>query len=99
MTAVLISGGLTFLVGLLIFRPFSVTGGHPRVPARTADDDRGRELLRQLRDLDDDLAAGKLTHGDHARLRDPVEREAAAILSRRTQSTAGTGVVTAKAPS
>src|SRR5262249_46939953 len=77
------------------FRPFSVTGGHPRVPARTADDDRGRELLRQLRDLDDDLAAGKLTHGDHARLRDPVEREAAAVLGRGARRAArSTAVVT-----
>ena len=98
MTAVLISGGLTFLVGLLIFRPFSVTGGHPRVPARTADDDRGRELLRQLRDLDDDLAAGKLTHGDHARLRDPVEREAAAVLGRGAKRAARSTAVVTPAP-
>src|SRR5262249_9387655 len=60
-----------------------------------ADEDRGRELLRQLRDLDDDLAAGKLTHGDHARLRDPVEREAAAVLGRGARRAArSTAVVT-----
>jgi hypothetical protein len=95
MTVVLLSGGLTFLVGLLILRPFSVTGGRPRVRAHTPDDDRRRELLRQLRDLDDDLAAGKLTADDHARLRDPVEREAAAVLGRKAQRPAGsTGVVT-----
>ena len=33
------------------------------------DVDRRRALLRQLRDLDDDLAAGKLTEEDHRRLR------------------------------
>ena len=96
MTVVLISGGLTFLVGLLILRPFSVTDGRLRARAHTPDDDRRRELLRQLRDLDDDLAAGKLTQDDHARLRDPVEREAAAVRGRKAQRPAGrTAVVTA----
>src|SRR5215468_4931147 len=99
MTVVVISGGLTFVIGLLILRPLSVTDGRLRLQAHAPDDDRRRELLRQLRDLDDDLAADKLTAGDHARLREPVEREAAAVLVRRTQGPAGTGVVTAKAPS
>jgi hypothetical protein len=95
MTVVLLTGGLTFLVGLLIFRPFSVTDGRLRVRADAPEDDRRRELLRQLRDLDDDLAHGKLTADDHARLRDPVEREAAAVLSRKAQRPAGsTAVVT-----
>ena len=95
MTVVLISGGLTFVVGLLILRPFSVTGGRLHVRAYAPDDDRRRELLRQLRDLDDDLAAGKLTQADHVRLRDPVERAAAAVLRRKTQGQAtGTAVVT-----
>ena len=99
MTAVIITGGLTFVVGLLILRPFSVTGGRPHVRAHTPDDDRRRELLRQLRDLDDDLAAGKLTQADHIRLRDPVEREAAAVLGHKTQGPAGgTAVVTSGLP-
>jgi cytochrome c-type biogenesis protein CcmH/NrfG len=89
MTVVLLSGGLTFLAGLLIFRPFSVAGGRHHVRAPAPDDDHRRELLRQLRDLDDDLAAGKLTHDDHARLRDPVEREAAAALAGQAQHPAG----------
>jgi cytochrome c-type biogenesis protein CcmH/NrfG len=89
MTVVLLSGGLTFVVGLLILRPFSVTGGRLHVRAYTPDDDRRRELLRQLRDLDDDLAAGKLTQADHVQLRGPVEREAAAVLRRKTQGPAG----------
>jgi cytochrome c-type biogenesis protein CcmH/NrfG len=97
MTVVLISGGMTFIVGLLILRPLSMTRGHLHVRAHTSDDVRRRELLRQLRDLDDDLAAGKLTNTDHVRLRGPVEREAAAVLRRvRTQGrAAGTGSVTA----
>jgi cytochrome c-type biogenesis protein CcmH/NrfG len=95
MTVVVISGGLTFVIGLLILRPFSAKDGRLQLPAHAPDEDRRRELLRQLRDLDDDLAAGKLTAGDHARLRDPVEREAAATLSRKDQGPAGeTGAVT-----
>src|SRR5215471_17091946 len=98
MTVVLLSGGLTFLVGLLVFRPFSVTDGRVRARAAAPEDDRRRELLRQLRDLDDDLAAGKLTQEDHARLRDPVEREAAAVLARKAPGPAGSAAVAAPAP-
>jgi len=99
MTVVFISGGLTLVVGLLIMRPFSVTGGRMHVRSHTPDDDRRRELLRQLRDLDDDLAAGKLTQADHIRLRDPVEREAAAVLGHKTQGPAGgIAVVTSGLP-
>jgi hypothetical protein len=93
MTVVLLSGGLTFLVGLLILRPFSGTAGRLHVQARTPDDDRRRELLRQLRDLDDDLAEGKLTQADHSRLRDPVEREAAAVVQGGAQRPAGGAAV------
>ncbi|HEV2257087.1 MAG TPA: tetratricopeptide repeat protein [Streptosporangiaceae bacterium] len=93
MTVVLLSGGLTFVVGLLILRPFSVTSGRLAVRAHAPDHDRRRELLRQLRDLDDDLAAGKLTQADHGRLRDPVEREAAAVLVRKTKSQPGATAV------
>ena len=92
MIAVIIVGGLTFVVGLLVFRPFSVKAGRLQARDHDPDDDRRRELLRQLRDLDDDLAAGKLTTDDHARLRDPVEREAAAVVHRKAQRPAGTTV-------
>ena len=98
MTVVLLSGGLTFLVGLLILRPFSAADGRLRIGAHAPDDDRRRELLRQLRDLDDDLAAGKLTQDDHACLRDPVEREAAAVLGRKAQRPAGGTTVVTSAP-
>jgi cytochrome c-type biogenesis protein CcmH/NrfG len=91
-TTVVLVGGLTFAVGLLILRPFSGKAVRPQVQGHDPDDDRRRELLRQLRDLDDDLAAGKLTADDHARLRDPVERAAAAALHRKAQGPAdGTG--------
>jgi cytochrome c-type biogenesis protein CcmH/NrfG len=89
MTIVVISGVLTFVIGLLIMRPLSAPAGRLQLRAHGPDDDRRRELLRQLRDLDDDLAAGKLTADDHVRLRDPVEREAAAVLRRKAQGPAG----------
>lgn len=95
MTAVIITGGLTFAVGLLISRPFWAKRGLLHVRAHNPDDDRRRELLRQLRDLDDDLAAGKLAQADHVRLRDPVEREAAAVLHRKTRVPAGATAVAA----
>ena len=94
MTIAAITGGLTFIVGLLILRPFSGSDGRLYLRAHTPDDDRSRQLLRQLRDLDDDLAAGKLTQDDHVRLRDPVEREAAAFLRRTPRGAAGGTAVT-----
>jgi len=87
MIIVIITGVLTFAVGLLIMRPLAAGGHRPPDRAATAGDTRRRELLRQLRDLDDDLADGKLAEDDHARLRAPVAREAAALLS-RTESAA-----------
>lgn len=100
MTVILIIGGLTFVVGLLILRPFASARSHRHVRTRTSDEVRRRELLRQLRDLDDDLATGKLTDADHGRLREPVEREAAAVLRRiKTQGrAAGSGPVKASPP-
>ena len=95
MTVVVLVGALTFVIGLLILRPSSGKASRLQVQGHDPDDDRRRELLRQLRDLDDDLAAGKLTADDHARLRDPVEREAAEVLRRKAQVPAGgTAVVT-----
>lgn len=42
-----------------------------------------RGALRQLRDLDDDLAAGKVSEQDHQRIRQALEREALAALARQ----------------
>jgi hypothetical protein len=91
MTIVLLAGGLSFAVGLLVLRPFAPARvGQPaaRTGVRAPDPaaDESRELLRQLRDLDDDLAAGKLTADDHERLRTPVERAAVAVLSSAASS-------------
>ncbi|HEY2550049.1 MAG TPA: tetratricopeptide repeat protein [Streptosporangiaceae bacterium] len=83
MTILIISAVLTFAVGVLILGPFSITGGRLHVRAHNADESRRRALLRQLRDLDDDLEAGKLTRADFDRLRGPVEREAASLLHAR----------------
>jgi len=88
MTLVLVVGGLTFLVGLLVLRPFSnARGRYAGKRAHTSHDVRRRELLRQLRDLDDDLGAGKLTAADHGRLRGPVEREAATVMRKMKDET------------
>jgi Flp pilus assembly protein TadD len=93
MSAAVVIGVLTFAAGFVILRPFSDAHrrSQGRVPA--SDEVRRRELLRQLRDLDDDLAAGKLTAADHVRLAGPVERQAAAILRRagRGGAVAGAG--------
>ncbi|MGN6795993.1 MAG: tetratricopeptide repeat protein [Streptosporangiaceae bacterium] len=99
MTIVLLSGALTFVVGILISRPFSVTRSREHGRAHDPDDVRRRELLRQLRDIDDDLAAGKLTQADHVRLRGPVEREAAAVLGSKSRGqAAATAVLTSSKP-
>jgi cytochrome c-type biogenesis protein CcmH/NrfG len=79
-TAVLVIGVLTFAAGFVILRPFSSTRRQSRARVPASDEARRRELLRQLRDLDDDLTAGKLSAADHDRLAGPVEREVAAIL-------------------
>lgn len=83
MTILIISAVLTFVVGVLILGPFSIAGGRLHVRAYSADESRRRALLRQLRDLDDDLEAGKLTRADYDRLRGPVERQAASLLHAR----------------
>ena len=45
-----------------------------------------RALLRRLRDLDDDLAAGRILEDDHHRLRSDLERQAADALGRDDSS-------------
>ena len=95
MTAALIVGVLAALAGLAILRPgssarrgFTVTG---------TDENLRRELLHQLRDLDDDLADGKLADADHRRLRGPVEGELATVLHRiETRATAEQSLIAAE---
>ena len=99
MTTAILVGALCALAALLMARPLwssprsrtvSVTGPDP-------DEERRTELMRQLRDLDEDLAAGKLPIEDHERLRGPLAREAAAVLG--TLGARSTGQVAATAPS
>ena len=81
--ATLVAGVLAALSVLMILRPFAGTRHHtPALSDADPESDRGGELLHQLRDLDEDLAAGKLDEDDHRRMRGPVEREAAQVLGR-----------------
>ena len=83
MMITLVAAGLAAACVLVILRPF-VNTRHAALDL-TDDDpetDRGGELIRQLRDLDEDLATGKLDEHDHRRLRGPVERQAAEALRR-----------------
>ena len=81
MMSALVAGALVALCVLMVLRPFASTR-HPAltVPEDDQEGDRGGELLRQLRDLDEDLAAGKLDEDDHRRMRGPLERQAAQVL-------------------
>jgi hypothetical protein len=81
MIVVLLAGSLVALSVLAVLRPF--TSGRVRpLTATDADHELRARLLRQLRDLDDDLACGKLTHEDHRRLRAPLEARTADVLHR-----------------
>ncbi|NUR16671.1 MAG: hypothetical protein HOQ13_10210, partial [Dermatophilaceae bacterium] len=79
MTVALVTAALVALSVLVILRPLALGRARPLTPAGPADEARDR-LLRQLRDLDEDLASDKLDAADHARLRAPVERAAAEVL-------------------
>jgi Tfp pilus assembly protein PilF len=67
----------------LLVRPFLATQ-HPAPLVETATlggpRDVRRQLLRQVRDLDEDLAAGKLSKADHGRLRRTLEEQLAPLL-------------------
>jgi tetratricopeptide (TPR) repeat protein len=77
--AVLI-GVLCALVAAGLVRPFLVARRDAaREPTTSAAE--SRSLLRQLRDLDDDLAAGRIAELDHRRLRSGLEAQAAAALA------------------
>jgi len=71
-------GGLCALALWVIVRPFLTARSTPDVvpPSETASD----ALLRQLRDLEDDLARGTVSEADYVRLRGPLERQAAEAL-------------------
>ena len=80
MTSLLL-GGLTALAALAVLLPLAAGRRGRGFEADAPGEDRSRELLRQLADLDDDLAQGKLLPEEHQRLREPLERAAAAVLA------------------
>lgn len=84
---------LACLAGLAVLRPFTVGRSGALHADVDADEDLRRALLRQLRDLDDDLAGGKLTAEEHRALRAPVETQAIAVL-RRIERRVGSGELT-----
>ncbi|HEX5495898.1 MAG TPA: tetratricopeptide repeat protein [Mycobacteriales bacterium] len=84
---------LACVAGLAVLRPFAVDRSGALHADVDPDEDLRRGLLRQLRDLDDDLAAGKLTEQEHRTLRGPVETQAIAVL-RRIDRRVGSGELT-----
>lgn len=80
MTSLLV-GILAALAALAVLLPLTSARRGQGFAVAAPGDDRRRELLRQLADLDDDLAQGKLAPEEHQRLREPLERAAAAALA------------------
>jgi tetratricopeptide (TPR) repeat protein len=75
-------GALCSLTALAVLVPLLSGRRSGSFTLTEPDEDRRHELLRQLRDIDEDLAAGKIPQEDHRRLRAPVERKAAEALAR-----------------
>jgi tetratricopeptide (TPR) repeat protein len=87
MTFAVLLGALCTIIAAGLGAPFLTTRrADASPPAGRAES--SRSLLRQLRDLDDDLAAGRVLEADHLRLRSDLERQAADAL-RREESLAG----------
>lgn len=85
MILALFVGGLGAVLVAVVVRPLLTVGTRgPVVPGTSDATDQRRVLLRQLRDLDDDLAAGKLSDADHRRLRRGLEHQVRAAI--RTDS-------------
>lgn len=83
MTLAIVAGAVCAIAISLLVRPFlgparprGLAAAVPTVPV----DDGLRQLLRQVRDLDDDLAVGKLTTAEHGRLRGVLEGQLAPLL-------------------
>lgn len=95
MIVAVLTGLLCGLTAVALIRPFLRTRrlAGPGATAGTPDTPTPLHLLRQLRDLDDDLAAGRILEVDHQRLRGALEREAAAALRAD-----GAATVTGRAP-
>ena len=74
-------GALCTLIAAALGAPFLTTRRAEASPP-AGRGESSRSLLRQLRDLDDDLAAGRVLEADHHRLRSDLERQAADALHR-----------------
>jgi cytochrome c-type biogenesis protein CcmH/NrfG len=83
---ILIIGGLVLLAGALAARPFlRRRSGQVSLPRSDPAAELRQELetrYRALAELDEDLAAAKLSTEDHSRLKAEMERAAAALLHR-----------------
>jgi cytochrome c-type biogenesis protein CcmH/NrfG len=79
MTFAVLLGTLCTLVAAALVAPFLGTGRARTLPPAEGTES-SRSLLRRLRDLDDDLAAGRVLEADHHRLRGDLERQAADAL-------------------
>jgi cytochrome c-type biogenesis protein CcmH/NrfG len=84
---------LACLAGLAVLRPFAAGRSGALHADADPDEDLRHGLLRQLRDLDNDLAVGKLSEEEHRALRAPVETEAISVL-RRIDKRVGSGELT-----
>ena len=84
--AVLI-GVLCALVAAGLVRPFLVARRVAAADPPTASAPVSRPLLRQLRDLDDDLSAGRIAGEEHRRLRSGLEVQAVASLADPAEAT------------
>jgi tetratricopeptide (TPR) repeat protein len=85
MTVAVLVGVFCVVMVAGMVRPFLATR-HLAPPPAAADTRAPRSLLRQLRDLDDDLASGRVSEADHRRLRGVLERQAADALRESTVS-------------
>lgn len=83
MTLALVAGAISVVALALLTRPFLAAGRAPQpsgaASAAGAGDVR-RQLLREVRDLDDQRAAGALSDAQHAARRRALESELAPLL-------------------
>ena len=89
MIPALLIGALCCLAALVMTRPLWSGSLTPEFVQGEPDHDTRTELEQQLRDLDEDLAAGKLLETDHQRLRAPVERALSASMAEPVRPTSG----------
>lgn len=85
MVTIVIIVGLALLAGALAVWPFLLSRTRPPSPPSEPVAELRQELEAQyqaLAELDEDMAAGKLSVDDHSRLKDELERATAALLSR-----------------